>query len=213
LKSTSPFVITISRQFGSGGAYIGQQLSKRLDIFYADREIISQAAKQLLVLEEDLESSDEKIISFWQSFLRLCTFCSPDTYVPPQAIAPTYRQLFKIESEIIDRIAKERSVVIIGRCGSHILRNHPNHISIFLHGDIKYRKNRIKELYKVMDGTASNMITKSDSQRAHYHHTFTGKDWTDASQYDISIDTSKTELDKIVDFLVKYIELLEDERV
>ena len=66
MKNTSPFVITISRQLGCGGAYVGQQLAKHLDVFYADREIISQAAKQFSVLEEDLKSRDEKILSFWQ---------------------------------------------------------------------------------------------------------------------------------------------------
>ena len=68
MKLNSPFVITISRQLGSGGAYIGKQLAKNLNIFYADREIINMAAKQLSVLEEDLQSRDEKVSSFWQSF-------------------------------------------------------------------------------------------------------------------------------------------------
>ena len=69
MKLNSPFVITISRQLGSGGAYIGQQLAQKLNIFYADRKIINEAAKQLSVLEEDLESLEERERSFWQSFL------------------------------------------------------------------------------------------------------------------------------------------------
>jgi len=133
VKQTGPFVITISRQLGSGGAYIGQQLAKKLNIFYADREIICHVAKKLSVLEEDLESRDEKIRSFWQSFLQLCAFAS-DAYLPPPMIVPTDRELFKAEAEIIEHISKERSAVIIGRCGAHILREHPNHVSIFLHG-------------------------------------------------------------------------------
>jgi cytidylate kinase len=130
MKQTSPFVITISRQLGCGGAYIGQQLAKKMNIFYADREIICQAAKQLSVLEEDLEPCDEKTLSFWQSFIRSSAI-APEVYVPPQIIVPTDRKLFKTESEIIARIAKERSAVIIGRCGFYILREHPNHVSIF----------------------------------------------------------------------------------
>ena len=97
MKNTSPFVITISRQLGAGGAYIGQQLAKNLNVFCADREIISQAAQQLSVLKEDLESRDEKILSFWQSFIRSYAI-TPDTYVPPQIMPPSDRQLFKIES-------------------------------------------------------------------------------------------------------------------
>lgn len=207
MKKTSPFVITISRQLGSGGAYVGQQLANNLNFFYADREIIRQAAKQLSVLEEALESRNEKIISFWQSFLHLCTFIS-DTYRPPQFIAPTDRELFKAEAEIIEHIAKERSAVIIGRCGSHILCEHPNHVSIFLHGDITFRKGRIQKLYNVSEEVAGKMIVQNDKERAYYNYTFTGKEWTDARQYDISIDTSKIGLDESVELILKYLELI-----
>jgi CMP/dCMP kinase len=207
MKNTSPFVITISRQLGAGGAYIGQQLAKNLNVFYADREIISQAAQQLSVLKEDLESRDEKILSFWQSFIRSYA-TTPDTYVPPQIMPPSDRQLFKIESEIIARIAKEHSAVIIGRCGSYILREHPNHISIFLHADMIFRKGRIQNLYNVSEEVAEKMIVQNDKERALYHHTFTGKEWTDARRYDVSIDTSKIGVDKSVEVILKYLELI-----
>jgi cytidylate kinase len=205
VKNNSPFAITISRQLGCGGAYVGQQLAKKLNIFYADREIISQAAKQFSVLEEDLKSRDEKKLSFWQSFIRSYA-TAPDTYVKPHIMAPTDHALFKSESEIIARIAKERSAVIIGRGGSYILREHPNHVSLFLHGDITFRKNRIQKLYAVSDEVAGNMIAQSDKERALYHQTVTGQKWADARRYDLSIDTSKTVLDKCVELILKYLE-------
>ena len=207
MKNTSPFVITISRQLGCGGAYVGQRLAKSLNVFYADREIISQAAQQLSVLKEDLESRDEKILSFWQSFIRSYAM-TPDTYVPPQIMPPSDRQLFKTESEIIARIAKEHSAVIIGRCGSYTLREHPNHISIFLHGDITFRKGRIQNLYNVSEEVAGKMIVQNDKERALYHYTFTDKEWTDARRYDISIDTSKIGVDKSIEVILKYLELI-----
>lgn len=207
MKNTSPFVITISRQLGCGGAYVGQQLAKKLNVFYADREIIDEAAKQLSILKEDLESRDEKILSFWQSFIRSYAM-TPDTYVPPQIMPPSDRQLFKIESEIIARIAKEHSAVIIGRCGSYILREHPNHISIFLHGDITFRKGRIQNLYNVSEEVAGKMIAQNDKERALYHHTFTGKEWTDARRYDVSIDTGKIGVDQSIEVILKYLELI-----
>ena len=202
MNRTSLFVITISRQLGSGGAYIGQQLAKKLNIFYADREIISRAAKQLSVLERDLETRDEKMISFWDSFLHSLTLMQ-DEYIPPQIIVPTDNELFKAEAEVIECIARERSAVIIGRCGSYILRKHPNHICIFLHGNIFFRKARIQKLYKVSEEDAGEMITQSDKERAQYNHSFTGKEWTDAREYDISIDTSKIGVDKSVELIMK----------
>ena len=205
MKQTSPFAITISRELGCGGAYVGQQLAKKLEIFYADREIISQAAKQLSVLKEELESRDEKVLSFWQAFIRSYAI-APDTYVPPQIITPSDRELFKTESEVIGRIAKERSAVIIGRCGSYILREHPNHVSIFLHGAITFRKIRIQKLYAVSEEIAEKMIVQSDKERALYHHTVTGQEWADARRYDISIDTSKIDVEKSGELILKYLE-------
>ena len=207
MKQTSPLVITISRQLGSGGAYIGQQLAKNLNIFYADREIIGQAAQQLSVLKEDLESRDEKILSFWQSLIQSFAI-APDIYVPPQIIVPSDLELFETESEIIARIAQERSAVIIGRCGSYILREHPNHVSIFLHGDITLRKSRIQKLYNVSAEVAAKMIAQNDVARAHYNHKFTGKEWTDARQYNISLDTGRTGVDNSVDFISRYLGLI-----
>jgi len=207
VKNTSPLAITISRQLGCGGAYVGQQLAKNLKIFYADREIISQAAKQLSVLKEELESRDEKVLSFWQAFIRSYAI-APDTYVPLQIITPSDRELFKTESEVIGRIAKERSAVIIGRCGSYILREHPNHVSIFLHGAIIFRKNRIQKLYAVSEEVAEKMIVQSDKERALYHRTVTGQEWADARRYDISIDTSKIDVEKSGELILKYVELI-----
>lgn len=207
MKNTSPLAITISRQLGCGGAYVGQQLAKNLNIFYADREIIGQAARELSVLKEDLESRDEKTLSFWQSLIR--SFArTPDVYVPPQTIDPTDQELFKAESEIIKRIARERSAVIIGRCGSYVLREHRNHIGIFLHSDITFRKDRIKNLYNVSEEDAEKMIARSDEERAQYNHKFTGGEWTDARQYDISINTGKTGVDNTVKLILKYLELI-----
>jgi CMP/dCMP kinase len=208
MKTTNPFVITISRQFGCGGAYIGQQIVQKLYIFYADREIIRKAAKQLSVLEEDLESRDEKILSFWQSFLQVSAL-STGAYVPPEITPPTDRELFEAEAGIIEHISKERSAVIIGRCGFHVLRKHPNHVSIFLHADVASRAERIQKLYAVSKESAETMITRSDTERALYCKTFTGKEWADARNYDISIDTGKVNIDKIAELILYYLKLIQ----
>jgi CMP/dCMP kinase len=208
MKQTSPFVITISRQLGSGGAYVGQRLAKKLNLFYADREIIRQAANKLSVLEEALESRDEKLGSFWKSFLQSYTFGTRDVYIPSKINVPTSRELFKTETEIIRHIAKECSAVIIGRSGSYVLREFPNHVSIFLHSDMAFRRSRIQKHYDVSEEVAEKMIAKSDKERALYHRTFTGKEWADARRYDISIDTSKIGLDKSIELILKYVELI-----
>jgi len=207
MKQTSPFVITISRQLGAGGAYIGQQLATKLNILYADREIIRQAAKKLSVQEETVEPRDEKLRSFWKSFLRSYAF-GTGAYVPPKNNMPTSRELFETETEAIKSIAQECSAVIIGRSGAYVLRDHPNHVSIFIHGDRSSRSSRLQKLHHVSEEAAGKMIDQSDEERALYHHTFTGKEWTDARRYHLAINTGKIDLDKSVDLLLKYMEFI-----
>jgi len=205
MKLITPFVISISRQLGSGGAYIGQQLAKKLNIDYVDREILSLAAKQLAVMEEDLESRDEKLLSFWKSFFHMNTFAT-EYHVPPQMNFPFDREIYDTESEIIKHIARERSAVIIGRGGFHILWEYSSHISLFLHAGIPFRSKRVQELYNIPEKAALEMIVQSDRERGDYIFTFTGKKWTDAGHFDLSFDTGKIGLDKSVELILSYLE-------
>ena len=202
-----PFVITISRQLGSGGAYIGQQLAKRLNINFVDREIISEAAQQLSIMEEEVDEQDEKIQSFWKSFLHFNPLPSNETLIP-KMIMPTAGELFKVESEIIERIAKENSAVIIGRCGYYVLRNHPNCVKVFLHADVDFRSQRIQHLYNMTEQKAREIIARNDKERAHYISLFTENKWTDIRQFDLSIDTGKTGVDESVELILGYLKLI-----
>lgn len=204
MEKIKPFVITISRQLGCGGSYVGQQLAKKLNIRYVDREIISKAAEMFSVLEEDLESRDEKIMSVWQTLFLVNTY-QPDVYLPKSTMLPTSTELFDVETEIIKSAATGSPAVIIGRCGFHILKDAPNHISVFLYGDKEFRNKRIQSVYNVSEEEANKMITKCDNDRAHYCKSFTGKEWTNLTNYDLSVDTSKTGIDNSVKLIIKYL--------
>jgi cytidylate kinase len=208
MEQTKSFIITISRQLGSGGAYVGQQIAKNMNAFFADREIINKAAKQLKTLEENLESRDEKRLSFWHSFLK-STSQAQGVYMAP--VSPilefTDEELFAVESDIIKNIANEGPAVIIGRCGFDVLRQYPNHVSIFMHANKEFRTNRTQMTYNLLHAEAEKMIEKSDKERSAYCKTFTGKEWTDALNYDISIDTSKLGIDKTIGFIQNYLKL------
>ena len=205
MEESYPFIITISRQIGSGGSYIGRELSKRLNMFYDDREIIREAAKELSVHEEDIESIDEKV-SGWDLFLKSFV-AAPDLCLPSKFNVTTDAELFKTESEIIERLAKDRSSVIVGRSSSFVLRNHPNHISLFLHGDLDFRIQKIKETNKIDDEEARKIISQTDKARALYFKTFTKQEWCDARLYDLSINTTKLGYDKSVELILNYIEI------
>lgn len=208
MTPSKPFAISISRQLGAGGSFIGQQLASRLNIFFADRDILRYAANRLSTFEENLESRDERLLSFWHSLLK--TLPQRDVITVPSvasALEYTDEELFDAETEIIKKIVYEKPAVILGRCGHYILRDEPKHISIFLHANQEFRINRIQNLYNLQHDEATKMVEKSDKERAAYCKMFTHKEWMNASNYDLSIDTSKVTLDQAVELILQYIRL------
>ncbi len=153
---------------------------------------------------------NEKILSFWETFLQFNAYAS-EIYVPPipeQRFFPTDLELFETEKKIIEKIAGRRSVIVIGRCGFDIFRDYPNRVSLFLHADSAFRTERIRKLYKVTDDEAARMMAQSDRDRASYIKTFTKKDWHDSRNYDLSINTGRTGLDNAMDLITDYLEML-----
>jgi len=204
MKASIPLIITISRQLGCGGAAIGQQVAEKLNIRYVDREIISRAAQRLSVVEKEIDEKDEKIQSFWKSFFQLNALAS-DAPLPPDMRITTTGEIFKVESDIIQHIAREQAAVIIGRCGYYILKDHPNVITVYLHADKAYRVDRIARQTGMTDKEALEMIEKNDKERGNYIETFTGSKWHDARHFDLCIDTGKTGVDNAVELILNYV--------
>jgi Cytidylate kinase len=206
MKQITPFIITISRQIGSGGACIGQKLADKLSIFYADREIIRNAAQALSVKEEDVDFRDEKAPSFWESVFQNSAYV-PEAYVAQKVMPPTDRELFDAETDVIRHIAKEKPAVIIGRCGFHILKGYPGLVNIYLHANADFRSERIQKLYQVSKAEADKIIVQTDKSRRSYCKTYTEKEWNDANNYDLSIDTGQIGLDKAVEVIIEYLKI------
>jgi CMP/dCMP kinase len=207
MTKTSPYVITISRQLGSGGAYLGQRLASRLNALYLDREIITQAAKELKIPEEHLVFRDEKVTSRWQSILRSIAGSSNWSYVLPSLDILNDESLYSVESDIITRIANQRTAVIVGRGGCYVLRQHPRCLNVFVHANINFRQQRVHELYHVSAQEALKLISSIDRERARYLRALTGKDCQDACQYHLSLDTSVLGLDKAEVIILETLQL------
>lgn len=201
-------IITISRQLGAGGAFIGQQIAKRLDLRYADREIIRKAAKQLSVREEDIEKRDEKTQPFWETLVHSAGFAH-EFYVPINIqYAPTDAEMYAAETDIIGKIAEKGDAVIIGRCGFHILAPRPNTLRVFLFADAKIRAERVMELYKINRKDAELAVEDSDRERAKYITAFSGKDWNDATNFDLSLDTGKLGIDNSIEGILSFVKFM-----
>ena len=196
MTKTSPCVITISRQLGSGGAYLGQRLAQSLKFLYLDHEIVHQAAEELKIPVEHLAVRDEKVTSNWQSVLQSFAYSTSWTYAPPSLNILNDTDFYNVESDIITKIAKQCSAVIVGRGGHYVLREHPGCLNIFLHADVKFRQHRVEEVYHVSQEQSLKLMNSVDRERALYLKMLTGQDWLDARQYHLSLDTGLLGMEK-----------------
>jgi cytidylate kinase len=201
---TNNISITINRQLGSGGAYVGQQLADKLGYKYLDHELLRKAAESLHYSEDEIDPIEERNQSFWEYALFNQQF-NCFNYIPPVFNFPTSLELYEKESKIISDCAQKDNCVIVGRCASYILKDNPNNFSIFLYADKALRQKRIEELYNLPPQEAKKRIEKSDIERRKYYNSYTGMDWTDATQYHLSINTGRIELDKAVSLILNYI--------
>lgn len=200
------FIITISRQFGTGGHEIGAELARRLGIKLLDKQILNEVARRIPAVEaamEKIEASNplwrDDFSNFYRNYMSKAEY---DGLEHDQ----TSHALFDAQAAAIRKIAREESCVIVGRCGFHIFENHSNVLKIFVHSSEDCRKHRIAEKYGLTLADAAAMVVDNDYSRELYTKTFTGKDWTDARNYDVAIDVRKFGINGAVDFLMNIIE-------
>lgn len=199
--------VTLARQLGGGGSYLGQRLAENLQIRCLDREIVSQTAHQLALDEEELAEREEKISSFWERMLRGITFTTPEApFVPQPPPTVTDQDLFAAETEVMKAIAEREDCVIVGRLASHVLPVHPGLVNIFLYAPLAVRVQRVMERYNMSDqAQARTLIARSDGARKKFISQITGREWGDAKNYHLCIDTSSLPLSDIADVLTDYV--------
>jgi len=197
------FVITISRQFGTGGHEIGVEIARRLGVKLLDRQILNELARRFCVVEEAMEKIEARNPSWRDDFTQFYRSYMAGAEYNGQEHDQTSHRLFDAQAEVIREIANRESCVIIGRCGFHIFRNHPNCLKIFLHADDACRKRRIAKKYDISEQDAAAMIVDNDYSRELYTKTFTGSDWQDARNYDITLNVRKYGVNGAVDFLMQ----------
>ncbi len=200
---TNLYSVTISHQIGSGGAYLGKELSERLDIPFLDREILQEVARQLDMAEAELESREERLSTFWQNFNRLAIMSDPYLSLEKQWFIPSDQNLYELECATIQRIANQHSAIFLGRCGWYVLRNHLRHVSILLTASQPFRVHRLCDLWKKSEAETADLIKANDQEREDYIRRFTKQSWLDARHYDLCVNTSEVGLDCTVELAEK----------
>ena len=200
------FVITISRQFGTGGHEIGAELARRLNVKLLDKQILNEVAKRIPVVEDAMERIAARNPLWRDDFTNFYRTYMNKAEYDGQEHDETSRALFEAQAIAIRKIAEQESCVLVGRCGFHIFEDHPNALKIFIHSSEDCRKRRIAAKYGLALNDAAAMVVDNDYSRELYTKTFTGKDWTDARNYDISLDVRQFGINGAVDLLMKCIE-------
>lgn len=199
----SNHIITISRQYGSGGRFIGKLLAEKLGIPLYDNELITLAAQKSGYSETIFENVEKT--STHSLLYSLSMFgTTAGVYGLPLA-----DKVFIVQSEIIKKVAAEGSCVIVGRCADYILKDEQNIIDVFIHSDIENRIKRAVTYYDLLPEKAKEAIVKTDKRRASYYNYYTGLRWGDANNYEISLYSDKIGIENCVDILYKFVTSIE----
>ena len=196
-------VITIGRQYGSGGREVGRRLATRLEIPYYDKEILSEASKDSGICEELFENHDEKPTrSFLYSLVTgVQTHGNPSTMYMDM---PLNHRIFLAQFDTIRRLAGQGPCVVVGRCADYVLRDEKNVVNVFLKADMEHRMERAIER-GAEPSRAQEIVKRQDKERASYYNYYATTTWGDVNNYDLCLDTGRIGYDGAVDMICAYI--------
>lgn len=201
-------VITISRQYGSGGRQIGKRLAEHYGIPFYDNEIISNAAKESGFSEVAFQRAEEKATnSFLYSIaMGMSAYGNLDMGFSTLSVDD---QLFLAETRVTRQFAQKGPCVIVGRCADYVLKDLPNVVNIFVSADISQRLRRAIEVYELPKAKAEENIIKFDKRRANYYNFHTGQKWNDISNYHLAIRSDFGGIEHAVETICQYLDLHE----
>ncbi len=194
-------IITIGRQFGSGGHEIGATIAQDLGIKLYDKEMLKRASIESGVSEDFFQAHDEKLNhSFLYSLVMDPSHMAYNTL-------PINQQIFLDQFNTIKKIAEEESCVLIGRCADYALAENENALHVFIYADLDERARRISRIYNMGLSAAKDLIKKKDKSRASYYNYYTTKTWGDAKSYHLCVDSSKLGIGGTAKLIEDYIKL------
>lgn len=197
-------VVTIARQYGSGGRTVGEMLAKDLGIKYYDRELLKLASDESGINEQLFETADEKLKS--TRLFKIARKVYDGELIPPESDDFTSNDnLFNYQAKIIKELAEEESCVIIGRCADYILRDYAHVLSVFIHAPEDFCITEAMKKLSMPLKEIDKFIAKTDRRKADYYKYYTGRDWTDARNYDLCLDCSKLGFERCVEEIKAYI--------
>lgn len=179
-------VITISREYGSGGHYVGELLAKRMGLNFYDKNLINLISKKSGLSKEYVEANNQKLASF-------------------KYIDNNDDRIFIAEEKVIKDLAKKESCVIVGRCADYILKDNKDTIKVFLYSSSQDKVKRAVKYYNLEEDKALKEINKINNERAKHYKYYTNRDWYDFANYDIALNVDYLGVEKTAELLEQVI--------
>jgi cytidylate kinase len=200
-------VVTVSRQFGAGGSSVARIVADRLGAELVDGSVIAEVARRLQLPESEVASSDERPEAFVDRLLGALRYLAPSMAYPwrppgrEEAIDPR-SAIVNLTQELIHEAARVGQVVVVGRGGAFVLRDHPNALHVSLHASEEVRLETIMSRFAINAPTARRRMRKTDADRAAYIRQLYGAEWQDSAHYDLVIDTGRLGYECAADVIV-----------
>jgi len=202
----SNYVITIARGYGSGGRTIGKMLAKQLGISYYDRELLRLASDASGINEELFAKADEKLKK--TRLFKIAKKVYKGELIPPDSDDfVSNDNLFNYQAKIIKELAQQESCVIVGRAADFILKDFDNVVKVFVHAPIEDCIKTLKEMTGKSEKELEKQILSIDKHRAEYYKYYTGRNWEDAKNYDLCLNSSQLGFEKCVEIVKAYLDI------
>lgn len=211
MKKNEKFVITINRELGSGGRTIGRLLAEKLVVPYYDKAVIKALQEKYHLTTEKIEKLKGTKHSWWDDVVRILDIgqgMNSNYYLPQKADEAdllTTDEFFKVETEILQNLAAEKSCVVAGRSGFYVFRDHPNHLSILIQASMDFRVERVMRKQNMSEDEARKTIERVDKMRENYVKESTGTSRYDTRNYQLVISADGKTEEEIVDIIMQYI--------
>lgn len=198
-------IITISREFGSGGRTIGKEVAAKLGIHCYDSELIEKIAQESGLAKEFIaEKGEYDSHGGW--------LANAFSYGSSYNGTSVQDYLWKVQREIILELAEKESCVIVGRCADYILRDHDNCLKVFIHAAAEKRAERIVKIYGETAASPEKRLQDKDKKRKAYYHFYTNMEWGEIQNYHITMDSGVLGIDKCVDIITDLYQMRDDSR-
>ncbi len=206
MDQSSKVVITIARQYGSGGRTIGEMLAEDLKVHYYDKELLKLASEDSGINERLFVNADEKV-KVTHLFKVIKNVYNGQLIPPESEDFVSDDNLFNYQAKVIKELAGEESCVIVGRCADYVLKDYENVLSVFIHAPKDYCMEQAAKKVSMSSRDLERYIARTDKRRAEYYKYHTGREWTDARNYDLCLDSSKLGFERCVEEIKAYLKV------